>query len=119
MIRGTRLPSTDRIATSIGAVGGMFQSAAKFGGRVRRELQADFDLGIVAGKSNAATHERYIWSLGLLPTRPTASFSSLLRIECLAAEALHERCGILGFREAIHIEPLAVMEDRMVARAKR
>jgi hypothetical protein len=31
IILGTRLPSTERIATSIGSVGGLFQSGAKFG----------------------------------------------------------------------------------------
>jgi hypothetical protein len=31
IILGIRFPSTDRIATSIGSVGGLFQSGAKFG----------------------------------------------------------------------------------------
>jgi hypothetical protein len=31
IIFGVRSPSTDRIATSIGAVGGLFQSGPKFG----------------------------------------------------------------------------------------
>jgi hypothetical protein len=32
IILGVRLPTIDRIATSIGAVGGLFQSRSKFGG---------------------------------------------------------------------------------------
>jgi hypothetical protein len=39
-IFGTRSPSTDRMATSIGAVGGLFQSGSKFGAT---ELGANFN----------------------------------------------------------------------------
>jgi hypothetical protein len=40
IIFGTRSPLTDRMATSIGAVGGLFQSGSKFGAT---ELGANFN----------------------------------------------------------------------------
>ena len=54
-----------------------------------------------------------------LPTRPVTASPSLFRIECLAAEPLHEFVGITCFGEAVDVEPPAVVENRMTARAKR
>jgi hypothetical protein len=49
IIRGTRAPSTDRMATSIGAVGGLFQSAAKFGAGA---AASNFNLILISEKSD-------------------------------------------------------------------
>jgi hypothetical protein len=43
IIFGMRSPLTDRMATSIGAVGGLFQSGAKFGATEFGALQSDFN----------------------------------------------------------------------------
>jgi hypothetical protein len=53
--------------------------------RVQVELQRNFEFGIIRGQSNAATHDRCVGSLALIPTRPIAHFRTIRRIELIAA----------------------------------